>query len=209
MSEMSANQRVELSNADQVIALLGVYAAQAGSYTTLLWQVPALSLTAQSFLLTIALTNGNGTVAKVTAAALSAVISAASYALMHDQRGHAINHGELAMRLSGKLALSPFIDTYLEVDDGMPRVTNADRLWTWHKEGRLRAGLMYAVWKGCLLLFLLVDTGIICSVLVPIPAAAAIAAVIGIAGVPAAICASHALERRWTARARAAAGDRA
>jgi hypothetical protein len=206
---MSANQRVELSNADQVIALLGVYAAQAGSYTTLLWQVPALSLTAQSFLLTIALTNGNGTVAKVTAAALSAVISAASYALMHDQRGHAINHGELAMRLSGKLALSPFIDTYLEVDDGMPRVTNADRLWTWHKEGRLRAGLMYAVWKGCLLLFLLVDTGIICSVLVPIPAAAAIAAVIGIAGVPAAICASHALERRWTARARAAAGDRA
>jgi hypothetical protein len=209
MSEMSANQRVELSNADQVIALLGVYAAQAGSYTTLLWQVPALSLTAQSFLLTIALTNGNGTAAKVTAAALSAVISAASYALMHDQRGHAINHGELAMRLSGKLALSPFIDTYLEVDDGMPRVTNADRLWTWHKEGRLRAGLMYAVWKGCLLLFLLVDTGIICSVLVPIPAAAAIAAVIGIAGVPAAICASHALERRWTARARAAAGDRA
>jgi hypothetical protein len=68
---------------------------------------------------------------------------------------------------------------------------------------------MYAVWKGCLLLFLLVDTGIICSVLVPIPAAAAIAAVIGIAGVPAAIFASHALERRWTARARAAAGDRA
>jgi hypothetical protein len=40
MSEMSANQRVEISNADQVIALLGVYAAQAGSYTTLLWQGP-------------------------------------------------------------------------------------------------------------------------------------------------------------------------
>jgi hypothetical protein len=209
MSEMSTNQRIEISSADQVIALLGVYAAQAGSYTTLLWQVPALSLTAQSFLLTIALTNGNGTAAKVTAAALSVVISAASYALMHDQRGHAINHGELAMRLSGKLALSPFIDTFLAVKDGMPRVTDADKLWTWHKEGRLRAGLMYAVWKGCLVLFLLVDIGIICSVLVPIPAAVAIAAVIGIAGVPAAIRTSHVLDRKWMARARAAAGDQA
>ena len=36
-------------------ALLAVYAGQFGSYTTLLWQVPALSLTAQAFLFTIAL----------------------------------------------------------------------------------------------------------------------------------------------------------
>lgn len=32
---------------DQLIALLGVSASQYASYTTLLWQVPALSLTAQ------------------------------------------------------------------------------------------------------------------------------------------------------------------
>ena len=84
---------------DQLISLLGVYAAQYASYTTLLWQVPALSLTAQAFLLTIALSHSNGTSAKVTSAALSAVISAASYALMYDQRGHADCYGELARRV--------------------------------------------------------------------------------------------------------------
>ena len=67
---------------DQLISLLGGYAARYASYTTLLWQVPALSLTAQAFLLTIALSHSDGVSARVTAAALSAVISAASYALM-------------------------------------------------------------------------------------------------------------------------------
>jgi hypothetical protein len=81
---------------------------------------------------------------------------------MHDQRGHAINHGELAMRLSGKLELSRLIPTALQVEDGVPRTTDANTVWTWHheREGqriRLRAGLMYAVWKGLMFLFLLVD----------------------------------------------------
>jgi hypothetical protein len=74
---------------DQLLSLLGVYATQYASYTTLLWQVPALSLTAQAFLLTLALGHGNGTSAKIIGAALSAATSGASYALMHDQRGHA------------------------------------------------------------------------------------------------------------------------
>ena len=39
---------------DQLISLPGVYAAQYASCTTLLWQVPALSLTAQALLLTMA-----------------------------------------------------------------------------------------------------------------------------------------------------------
>jgi hypothetical protein len=173
---------------DQVVALLGIYAGQVGSYTTLLWQVPALSLTAQSFLLTIALNAGNGTAARTVAAALSVVISAASYALMHDQRGHAINHGELAMRLSARLELSRLIKTGLEINDGVPKVTDADTVWTWHHEqaGRrvsLRAGLMYAVWKGCMFLFLLVDVGIIFSVFMSIPFAVAAAA--GVAAVAA------------------------
>ena len=70
---------------DQLISLAGVYAARYASYTTLLWQLPALSLTAWAFLLTIALSHSNGVSARVTAAALSAVISAASYALMENQ----------------------------------------------------------------------------------------------------------------------------
>jgi hypothetical protein len=74
---MPAEPRLMPSTADQLISLLGD-SAQYASYTTLLWQVPALSLTAQAFLLTLALGHGNGTSAKVIAAALSGVISAAS-----------------------------------------------------------------------------------------------------------------------------------
>ena len=70
---------------DQLISLPGVYAAQYAFYTTLLWQLPALSLTAQAFLLTIALSHSDGVSARVTATALYAVISAASYALMENQ----------------------------------------------------------------------------------------------------------------------------
>lgn len=188
MTKTSMGPRLEPFTRDQVIALLGVYGAQVGSYTTLLWQVPALSLTAQSFLLTIALTRGNGTLAKLIAALVSAVVAASSYALMHDQRGHAINHGELAMRLSGSLGLGQLIDTHLDVDDGVPRTTDADCLWTWHREaqGQLarlvtpRAGHMYAVWKGCVVLFLFVDVGIICSVFMPITVAVLVPTVPGL-----------------------------
>jgi hypothetical protein len=116
------------------------------------------------------------------------VISLASYALMHDQRGHAINYGELAMRLSNRLPLGRLIDTSLNVKDGVPKDIDAGVLWTWHREGERplekqitpRAGRMYAVWKGCMILFFLVDVGIIFSVFTPlrvailIPAAAAV-----------------------------------
>jgi hypothetical protein len=189
MARSSIDPELEPFTGDQLINLLNIYATQVGSYTTLLWQVPALSLTAQSFLLTIALTAHNGEIAKVTAAGLSMVISLASYALMHDQRGHAINYGELAMRLSNKLPLGRLIETSLVgVDDGVPKGTDAYQLWTWHREGEgplerrvtPRAGRMYAVWKGCMILFFLVDAGIIFSVFTPlrvailIPAAASL-----------------------------------
>ena len=47
-------------------------------------------------------------------------------------------------------------------------------LWIWHYKKqpgqpfRLRAGRMYAVWKGCMFLFALVDVGIISSVFMSI-----------------------------------------
>ncbi len=183
MNETQAKQRMAIDTPDQVVALLGIYAGQVSSYTTLLWQVPALSLTAQSFLLTIALTNDNRVWAKVTASALSAVISASSYALMHDQRGHAINHGELAMRLSMKLDLRQLIDIRLNEEDGVPGLTNANSIWTWHHENIglfRRAGLMYAVWKGCMVLFLIVDAGILYSVVPSLQIRVAILIALGV-----------------------------
>jgi len=40
---------------DNLLSLLSVYTTQFASYTTLLWQVPALGLAAQAFLMTIVL----------------------------------------------------------------------------------------------------------------------------------------------------------
>jgi hypothetical protein len=164
---------------DQLISLLGVYASQYASYTTLLWQVPALSLTAQAFLLTIALSHGNGTSAKVIGAALSAVISAASYALMHDQRGHANYFGELARRVSHRLGLSEYLGGALTVDVADADRTDAVAVWVWLGRSEVivpRAGRMYTIWKACMLIFLFVDVGIIASVVMPLGAAAGTAA---------------------------------
>jgi hypothetical protein len=168
---------------DQLISLLSVYAGQYASYTTLLWQVPALSLTAQAFLLTISLSYDNGILAKVIAATLSGVISAASYALMHDQRGHANYYGELARRVSGRLDLGRYLGVLtIDVEDGDR--TDAEAVWIWRGRSEVippRAGRMYAVWKACMLIFLFVDAGIIASVVMPTGAAAGTAAFLAVA----------------------------
>jgi hypothetical protein len=131
-------------------SVLTAYASQFGSYTTLLWQVPALSLTAQAFLLTIVLTNGNGHFAKLTAAALSTVIAVASTKLMHDQRGHAMNHGELALRISRQLRLGAALGD-LKIEDAEPTGADAETVWvSWDHR-------IYGAWKFAMYLFLVVD----------------------------------------------------
>lgn len=70
-----------------MVTLLSVYAGRFGSYTTLLWQVPALGLTAQAFLMTIVLGTGSATSrgAQLIASALSIIVAYASIQLMHNQ----------------------------------------------------------------------------------------------------------------------------
>lgn len=137
--------QTERYSPDNLISLLGVYTMQFGSYTTLLWQVPALSLTAQSFLMTIALGYHSSNAARLIASVLSAFIAGASFALMHHQRGRAINHGELAKKLSEKLELAQLLGR-LEVDDAQPKTTNAERVWTVDH-------IIYQVWKVLMILF--------------------------------------------------------
>jgi hypothetical protein len=137
-----------------------------------------VSLTAQAFLLTLALGYDTGHLAKVLAAALSGVISAASYALMNDQRGHANYYGELARRVSGRLGLGSYLGV-LTVDIETGDQIDAEAVWIWRGRNEViapRAGRMYAVWKGCMLIFLFVDVGIIASVVMPVGAAAGAAA---------------------------------
>jgi hypothetical protein len=119
-----------------LVSLLGVYAGQAGSYTTLLWQVPALSFTGQSFLLTIALMHGNSRWAGVIAVVLSFLIALGSLFLLHQHRGHAINH----MIMKGGLS----------ADDAVPPDADAETIWDvdhW----------IYHLWRFACWAFLLAD----------------------------------------------------
>jgi hypothetical protein len=151
----------KLSPPDKV-ALLSVYAGQFGSYTTLLWQVPALSLTAQAFLMTIVLGTGSPPVsngARYAASALSAIIAYASAHLMHNQRARAINHAELAKRISYQLSLTNLAGGTFGLDDAVPRNgADAQNVWATNR-------IINQVWAGCLLLFMITDAVVVGSAL--------------------------------------------
>jgi len=99
----AAGAKAQDLGADARAALLAVYAGQFGSYTTLLWQVPALSLTAQAFLFTIALAKDVDPGARVVLGVLSVVTSLMSIYLMFSHRIHAERQGRVAMDLAVQL----------------------------------------------------------------------------------------------------------
>jgi hypothetical protein len=68
------------------LAVYQVVAARRDSYEALLWQVPALSLTAQAFLLTIALGGGTSLPARRLASLLSFISALASMQLLSKHR---------------------------------------------------------------------------------------------------------------------------
>jgi hypothetical protein len=143
---------------DKLLALLNIYTTQFGSYTTLLWQVPALGLAAQAFLMTIALGSPISDDGRIAAAAISIIIAWASQRLMHSQRGRAINQAELARRVSSKLSLKKFLGDDFALDDAVPRETNSQNVW--EVDHRI-----YQIWKICMLIFVAVDIVVIISVL--------------------------------------------
>jgi hypothetical protein len=68
--------------------LYQVVAARRQNFESMVWQVPALSLTAQAFLLVIALGSGSGHLARIAAGLLSAVTALMSVQLLLRQRLH-------------------------------------------------------------------------------------------------------------------------
>lgn len=151
-------KRPHFSNTGDKLTLLNVYTTQFGSYTTMLWQVPALGLTAQAFLMTIALGSPISDDARIAASALSIIIAWASQRLMHSQRGRAINQAELARRVSSELSLKQFLGGDFALEDAEPKRTNAQDVW--QVDHRI-----YAMWKICMLIFGAINTVVIISVL--------------------------------------------
>lgn len=88
---------------DTRAALLGIYAGQYGSYTNLLWQVPALSLTAQAFLFAIVFSRDASLGARAASGLLSTLASLMSIYLMISHRIRAARYGQVAEDLARQL----------------------------------------------------------------------------------------------------------
>lgn len=75
-------------SAEQQFVLYQVVAARRLGLDSMMWQAPGLGLTAQAFLMTIALGPGTGQLAQITAGLLSAVVSFISVQLLMKHRHH-------------------------------------------------------------------------------------------------------------------------
>jgi hypothetical protein len=145
-----------------MIALLNVYTSQFGSYTTLLWQVPALGLTAQAFLMTIVLGTSSPPIsdgARYAACTLSIIVAIAAVRLMHDQRARAINLAELAKRISYRLSLTNVLGGSFGLGDAVPgQGADAQNVWATNR-------IIYGIWQVCMYLFAITDAVVIFSLL--------------------------------------------
>lgn len=74
--------------ADHLAATYAVIAARRAGYDSLMWQVPSLGLTAQAFLLTIALGPGTAQVPRLAASLLAGIVALLSMQLMSKHRLH-------------------------------------------------------------------------------------------------------------------------
>lgn len=76
------------SDPEMVGAVYQALAARRTAYDTLMWQVPALSLSGQAFLFTIALGPGSSPAARLASALLAFILAVISMQLMSKHRYH-------------------------------------------------------------------------------------------------------------------------
>jgi hypothetical protein len=78
---------------------------------------------------------------------------------MHDQRARAINHAELAKRISYKLSLTNLFGGSFSLSDAVPaKGSNAQNVWSTNR-------VIYGIWVGCMGLFVITDAFVIISLL--------------------------------------------
>ena len=124
-------------------------------YDTLMWQVPALSFTAQAFLMTIALGKDSHPAACLTAATLSLVVALMSMQLMSKQRFLEVVDSILMEKNEDKIDLETFIGfkphSRIEIRSNQTKV----------KLNRFIHYSSYRIWQTGLALFALTALGII------------------------------------------------
>ncbi|MFD5250189.1 hypothetical protein ACFWIW_36970 [Amycolatopsis sp. NPDC058340] len=119
-----------------------ILATRRQAFDTLMWQVPALSLTAQSFLLSLAYGAQSSPLAAAVTGLLSTIVSAMSIQLLLRQRQNEVTDSVLLHRIEREHGWPEIFAT------GEIRARNAGR--TRRRMIRLRS---YRIWTGGLALF--------------------------------------------------------
>lgn len=123
-------------------------------YDTLMWQVPALSLSGQAFLFTIALGSASSPAARFIASGLAFILALISMQLMSKHR----YHEELNSRLLEKIELTTELSTILGFAPHSPKAMR--------KEIPVHAGWFtrrssYRIWMAGLGLFACASLGVV------------------------------------------------
>jgi hypothetical protein len=130
-------------------------------WDSLLWQVPALSLTAQAFLFTIALDPGSRRIARVIACLLSLVSSFLAIHLMTRHRQAEITDATWLAEYEGK-HYPPSLAAHGPPWQARRNATSADA-WIFSRLARYPG---YRVWASGLALFAVTATGILVLALI-------------------------------------------
>lgn len=153
------------------LAIWQVLAERRSAYDSMLWQTPALGMTAQAFLFTLTLAPDVSTLGRVVAATLSLVIALVSAQLMAKHRRHEISDCLLLEQLEASLEMHR-ITGFNPHGAGVSRVTEASMMpgdWTYaflfHRRSPTRLS-SYGLWTIGQALFVLADLVIIGLVLV-------------------------------------------
>jgi hypothetical protein len=148
------------------LAIWQVLAQRRSAYDNMLWQTPALGMTAQAFLFTLTLAPDVSEVGRVVAATLSMVIALVSAQLMSKHRRHEISDCLLLERLEESLGMGQ-ITGFNPHAAGVARVPESWRppagwsyamLFRSHSPTRLSS---YGLWTIGQALFVLTDLAII------------------------------------------------
>jgi hypothetical protein len=142
-------QQPPKADRDAVLAVYNRMSARHQSHVTIMWQAPALGLTAQAFLLAISLSADAAGAARAGAAALGCVVVLMSMQLMAKHRIISRRDDQAIRELEAELGVTSPLDA-------MPL---SPSLWG----GRLSS---YLVWQAGLALFAAVDVVVLGAVLV-------------------------------------------
>lgn len=150
--------------AEGVVLVWQTLAARRIAYDTMMWQTPALGLTAQAFLLTLALGGQISNLGRAISAGLAAALAITTVQLMAKHRQHEIRDSKILERIEREHEFERAVGVCLHTFDRPPRPTGfspttVGRRFRQYSSFRLWMAGQLAFLTVALVVLLLVATG--------------------------------------------------